>query len=179
METASVRKRAYNLFCSMLVYGLLCAFLGYLLLIKADHTPNLDISFREIFVNNVTVFFRTVLFSILSFGFYGLFFIGKEMFFLGVFLRSVAEAESFSYAVSFISFHAIFEIPAIVLSGTIGILFWCIVWNDIKKKRATWGSWGFFAILLMILFLLTVTAAVVETKITTLFLRNFILGVGK
>ena len=133
---------------------------------------------RYVFFNNLSVNYKAIFFSFVTFGIYGLYFIGSEMFFLGFIIRSVANQENILNALSYISFHSIIEIPTIILSGAMGIIFWMLVINAIKRKQIIKKHFYFLAILIISVFFLVLIAAGIETTITKTFVQHFVMEVN-
>ncbi|WP_147297456.1 stage II sporulation protein M, partial [Lachnotalea glycerini] len=155
--------------------GIICFFLGYLIELDIDYNPNLNLSFWEILSNNLMVNFSAILTSIRSFGLYGILFVGSEMLSLGMIIRGIAIRKSFMYAMSFIFFHGILEVPSIVLSGAIGIHIWVGLICICKKKLSIKDFFKANFKLCILIMILTVVAAFVEANLTTWFLRKNIL----
>ncbi|MFZ7120766.1 MAG: stage II sporulation protein M [Eubacteriaceae bacterium] len=165
-------KKLLKIFIILLFFSICIFLLGYSTNLEFSNTPNIKPNFKEIFINNIVVNFRVILLSILTGGIYSIVFLSGELFFLGAIIKYLTVKHSFLYAISFIGFHGIFEIPSIVLSATIGIYFFTNLIH-LLKKRGTNFKLGIISSALLII--LIVISAVVETFITPWFLRNYIL----
>ncbi len=159
---------------SVLAVASIC--LGYMLKINIEYNPNLDLKFSDIFLNNLMVNFRTVILATLTIGIYGPVFVVQEMFSLGVVIRGVAIKQNLGYALSFIGFHAFFEIPAIILAGAIGVNIWTQIFRSIRKKEVFKKAIYQNVIFCVVLLILTFIAAFVEANVTTHFLKNIVMG---
>ncbi len=159
----------------MLILAVVCFGVGYTLNIKLQYNPNLTLSFQEVFVNNVSVNYKAVFLGIITGGIYSVYYIASEMFFLGVVIKGVAIQKSLLYALAFIGCHGILEIPTIVLAGMIGVNFVQGMIRVVKKNEHIKNVFRSTLILIVILFVLIVLSAVVETQITTRVVRKMIM----
>lgn len=160
----------------MFLMAILCFGSGSLLEINIEYEPNLELSFKDIFVNNLSVNFYTILSSVISLGLYSIFFVGKEFLMLGIIIRGLAKKETLMYALSFIGFHGILEIPAMVLAAAIGQYIVWALFGVIKRKYLIKNIIKEIFFMCITLFVLTAIGAFIEANITVWFLQKVVLG---
>ncbi|MFV5171141.1 stage II sporulation protein M [Bacillus cereus] len=164
--------------CSLI--GILFFFLGFLLLPKEQFSPNLQPSFTTIFGTNFEIHFTTIVFSIISFGFFSLIFLFQQFFHLGFVFHSLVEKTTLKTALSYFAGHGIVEIINMFLTATIGLYVVVYIINMIRKKEFNKNSFIVlgknFLLLLIIDLLLLLIAALLETYLSPLLVdRSYII----
>ncbi|SHI11520.1 stage II sporulation protein M [Clostridium intestinale] len=165
-------KKFISVFICLLLFSFVCFAIGYSMNIDINSNPNLSLGFWDVLSNNLKVNIMAILYAILSVGIYSLIYLAKEMFFLGVIIKSLKNTHSLFYAISFIGCHGIIEIPSMVLSGTIGIYVWINIIAYLKKKEF---DFKFTITMFVVLLSMILIAAMVETTITPWFLKKYVI----
>jgi len=148
-------------------YLLILIFLGYLLkdTIELHDFDYVHASFQNIFVNNIIVINKSILFSIITFGLYGILFLIRNAYsiaiYIGIFLSEP------KYLIMIIP-HGIFEIPMFILSISLSFkIILDIVTNNIKKNK-------YYLKILIAIELIIFFSAIIESSITP-YISNEIL----
>ncbi|WP_017473182.1 stage II sporulation protein M [Amphibacillus jilinensis] len=170
-----MKKILFKIYLCLFILASISFLLGYMINIPLEYSPNLQLTFSEILVNNMFVNYRAIFLAVLSLGIYSLIFVVNELLFLGVVIKSLAVEQSLGYAFSFIAFHGIVEIPTIILAATIGVNIWINIIMLIKKKITLHKLLKFNGFLLLLLIGFIILAALMESYGTTYILEKFIL----
>ncbi|MGP4948117.1 stage II sporulation protein M [Bacillus sp. MHSD17] len=157
-------------FIACSVIGSSFFFLGFLLLPNEQFSPNLQPSFITIFSTNFEIHFTTIIFSIISFGFFSLIFLFQQFFSLGFAFHSLVEKTSLKTAYSYFAGHGIIEIINMFFTAAIGLFVAVCIVNIIRKKELNKNSFIILGknllVLLIIDLLLLLVAALLETYLS-------------
>ncbi|WP_027430350.1 stage II sporulation protein M [Lachnospira multipara] len=166
------KNKAIQLYCIFFALTIVFILLGFTININIEADYNLDPSLLEILINNLVVNGEAILFTIITAGIYSILYLFREFVFLGAVVNSLRRKTTFIRAISFVGIHGVIEVPAIVLSATLGVIIFLSILNYLKSRKA---NWKFIGKLLIIDCLMIIMAALVESFITPFMLKNYIL----
>ncbi|WP_268748400.1 stage II sporulation protein M [Gracilibacillus boraciitolerans] len=127
---------------------------------------SVEISFNELFFHNLRAQFTSILLGIMTLGIYSLFYMFLNFLLLGMVVTTLNQTESLIDVVQTIIFHGFFEIPAMLLSITLGIFTpWKIILM-IKNKNFNFDSLRVIFSISILIVILTIIAAFIESLIS-------------
>ncbi|MGG3572600.1 stage II sporulation protein M [Bacillus gobiensis] len=162
-------------FIFTLLFSIILTILGYFTPLELSNDEDIDAqidsTFLYLFTNNLSACVYAVIIGSVSLGLYSLFYLFVNFFSIGMILSTLNVKHSIMESLSTFVIHGVFEIPAMLLSASLGIYIPLKFIQFIRKKR--WDKkemlkilWVFSSILL-----LTLIAAFIEAYISPIFIK--------
>lgn len=115
--------------------GIIFFLCGFLLVPVEQFYPDLNPSFKTIFLTNFEIHLSTIFFSIVSFGIFSLIFLFIQFFYLGFIFHSLVSQTSLKTAFSFFAGHGIIEVINMFFTSSIGFFVAVNIFYMIKHKN--------------------------------------------
>lgn len=133
---------------------------------------NVNPSFTLIYFHNMKVVYVAIFLSFISFGIYDLIFLFTQFFMLGATVGTIINSYSWQVAFVYLAPHGLFEIPAMILAGWIPIYFFYSLVMIVSKKVKLKKMLKLLFIYCLLLALLIFLAALVESFLTPIIIKN-------
>ncbi|MDR1473290.1 MAG: stage II sporulation protein M [Lactobacillales bacterium] len=121
---------------SFFIIGVFSLIFGYLLSKPTHPNSNLHPKFFVIFLTNLNIHVRSIIYSFLSFGIYSFYFVFIHFFVVGISIGGIATStNSLLSSLSFFWIHGIFELSTVILTASIFPFFLLSITFLILKKE--------------------------------------------
>lgn len=146
-------------------------FISSLDIVEEANVNNQELTFLQLFYHNLFAGLGAILFGVVTIGIYAVLYLFLNFFSMGLIIDNLSSDHTIVEILNTFIIHGLFEIPAMIISASLGIFIPLRMIEIIRKKNGSKKDFKKILIIITIIILLTLIAAFIESTITPNFIK--------